>query len=261
MAGALREPEHHQRGRPLVRDQRWQLAIDRVVARSKHMRDASRAGLHGRLSRQQLDQRAGGIEWRAWKRTEAGDEDRERHYVNPSDLASSSTATAGEVRPAATAATSLGRRARKAGSDLSRAITRSSSIDHIHLTCCSHRRAASAPAALIRSRCSETLPQSSAMPSPVKAENVTTGGVHSSEPALMICSAARYSAAAAVARLTLSTSALLTASMSASSTTPFLIPCSSSPAPGSISTRKKSVMSATAVSDWPVPTVSTSTTS
>ena len=32
-------------------------------------------------------------------------------------------------------------------------------------------------------------------------------------------------------------------------------------APASISTRKKSVMSATAVSDWPMPTVSTSTTS
>ena len=39
------------------------------------------------------------------------------------------------------------------------------------------------------------------------------------------------------------------------------MPCNSSPAPGSISTRKKSVMSATTVSDCPMPTVSTSTTS
>ncbi len=40
-----------------------------------------------------------------------------------------------------------------------------------------------------------------------------------------------------------------------------MIPCNSSPPPGSISARKKSVMSQTAVSDWPMPTVSTSTTS
>src|ERR1700694_1636153 len=73
-------------------------------------------------------------------------------------------------------------------------------------------------------------------------------------------SAARYSAAAAVARLRLSPSALLTAIMSASSTTPFLRPCRSSPAPAIVSSRKKSVKSATAVSDWPTPTVSTSTT-
>ena len=59
----------------------------------------------------------------------------------------------------------------------------------------------------------------------------------------------------------LSPSALLIAIMSASSTRPFLMPCNSSPAPGSISARKKSVMSQTAVSDWPMPTVSTSTTS
>jgi hypothetical protein len=42
---------------------------------------------------------------------------------------------------------------------------------------------------------------------------------------------------------------------------PFLMPCSSSPAPASMSTRKKSTIEATAYSDWPTPTVSTSTTS
>src|SRR5438105_3025090 len=76
-----------------------------------------------------------------------------------------------------------------------------------------------------------------------------------------MCSAPRYSAAARLARLMLSPSALLIAIMSASSTRPFLMPCSSSPAPGSINARKESVMSQTAVSDWPMPTVSTSTTS
>src|ERR1700722_8975469 len=84
-----------------------------------------------------------------------------------------------------------------------------------------------------------------------------TGGVQLGERAVRMCSAARYSAAAAFARARLSPSALLTAIMSASSTRPFLRPRISSAAPGSISARKKSVMSATAVSDWPIPTVST----
>src|ERR1700692_4343567 len=88
-----------------------------------------------------------------------------------------------------------------------------------------------------------------------------TGGCQCSERGERICSAPRYSAAARLARWILSPSALLTAIMSASSTRPFLMPCNSSPAPGSISARKKSVMSQTAVSDCPMPTVSTSTTS
>src|SRR5579863_5434751 len=54
-----------------------------------------------------------------------------------------------------------------------------------------------------------------------------------------MCRALRYSPAARLARLMLSPSALLIAIMSASSTRPFLMPCSSSPAPGSISARKK----------------------
>ena len=56
-------------------------------------------------------------------------------------------------------------------------------------------------------------------------------------------------------------SALLTVTTSASSSTPFLIPCSESPVRASISTRNVSVRLATVVSDWPTPTVSTSTTS
>src|SRR5262245_47622633 len=42
---------------------------------------------------------------------------------------------------------------------------------------------------------------------------------------------------------------------------PRLSPCSSSPPPGATSTRKRSTIAATLTSDWPTPTVSTSTTS
>jgi hypothetical protein len=75
-----------------------------------------------------------------------------------------------------------------------------------------------------------------------------TGGVQFGEAGARMRNALLYSAAAWRARAG-STSALLTATISASSMTPFLTPCNSSPAPGSASTRKKSVMSATAVSD------------
>ena len=57
----------------------------------------------------------------------------------------------------------------------------------------------------------------------------------------------------------LSPSALLIAMPSIISMMPRLIPCNSSPAPASISSRKKSVIERTAVSDCPTPTVSTST--
>ncbi len=58
-----------------------------------------------------------------------------------------------------------------------------------------------------------------------------------------------------------SMSALLMTTRSAISITPFLMACRSSPALGSCSSAKQSVMPATAVSDWPTPTVSTITTS
>ena len=47
---------------------------------------------------------------------------------------------------------------------------RSSSIDHIQRTCCSRRRAASSPDAVMRSRCISTCAHSSATPFPVSAE-------------------------------------------------------------------------------------------
>ena len=75
-----------------------------------------------------------------------------------------------------------------------------------------------------------------------------------SRSALVICACARVAASA-------SRSALLMTTRSASSITPFLIACRSSPALGSCSSTNMSVMPATAVSLWPTPTVSTITTS
>ena len=88
-----------------------------------------------------------------------------------------------------------------------------------------------------------------------------TGGLQFALPWRNNRRALRYSAVARVASGMLSPSALFTASASAISRMPFLIPCSSSPAPGSISTRKKSTIDATVTSDWPTPTVSTRITS
>ncbi|EWS61221.1 hypothetical protein Y695_04540 [Hydrogenophaga sp. T4] len=68
----------------------------------------------------------------------------------------------------------------------------------------------------------------------------------------MICARARVAASGSM-------SALLMTTRSASSITPFLIACRSSPALGSCSRQNMSVMFATAVSDWPTPTVSTIT--
>ena len=69
-------------------------------------------------------------------------------------------------------------------------------------------------------------------------------------------SAAAWRAAAAR-----SPSALVTTTRSASSMIPRLMPCRSSPPAGEASSTNRSTRSATASSDWPTPTVSTSTTS
>ena len=61
---------------------------------------------------------------------------------------SSSTAALGASRPAATSASIFGRAALMARSDRNGSNSRSSSIAHIHLTCCSPRRAASSPDAV-----------------------------------------------------------------------------------------------------------------
>jgi len=97
----------------------------------------------------------------------------------------------------------------------------------------------------------------------IPAEHNTTGANTDLVTAAvaMEARAAVNCAAANSAANRVSPSALLTAMMWTSSSSPRLMPCSSSPAPGSISAKKQSVMPATIVSDWPTPTVSTSTTS
>src|SRR5262245_2528820 len=99
------------------------------------------------------------------------------------------------------------------------------------------------------------------MPRASSALIVSTGGSQCSLVCRNRWRALVYCAEASSARCTVSPSALLTARASASSMMPFLRPCSSSPAPGSRSTRKKSTIDATATSDCPTPTVSTRTTS
>ncbi len=88
---------------------------------------------------------------------------------------------------------------------------------------------------------------------------MSTRGVQPSAEAGNRCSALAYSTRARSAFRLLSPSALLITMPSIISMMPRLMPCNSSPAPASISSRKKSVIERTAVSDWPTPTVSTST--
>ena len=95
------------------------------------------------------------------------------------------------------------------------------------------------------------------MPAPVSAEQVSARGVHPDPDAGKKCNALCASARARSAAGTFAPSALFTSTRSASSITPRLIPCSSSPAPASVISRKKSTISCTAVSDCPTPIVST----
>ncbi len=91
-------------------------------------------------------------------------------------------------------------------------------------------------------------------------ETVTTGGAHSPLPRTSRRAPAS-SRAAALASSSRSPSALLTAITSAISRMPFLIPCSWSPVRARVRKRNVSTIPATVTSDWPTPTVSTSTTS
>jgi hypothetical protein len=98
--------------------------------------------------------------------------------------------------------------------------------------------------------------QKAAIPSFFTAESVSTGGFQAGEAARSMPRAERICEAAICAAVG-SRSALLKTTRSASSMMPFLIACRSSPAFGSCSSTKQSVNPATAVSDWPTPTVST----
>ena len=103
--------------------------------------------------------------------------------------------------------------------------------------------------------------QTSSMPVPSRLEHARARGRHFGETGVMKCSTCSSSARVASARERLSPSAFVTSSESARSMMPFLMPCSSSPAPAIVMTRKKSTIERTVVSLCPTPTVSTSTTS
>src|ERR1022692_484871 len=130
---------------------------------------------------------------------------------------------------------------------------------YIQRFACSWRKLASCPVLLSQALCSSTASQISAMPSRARAEQVITRGVQPVPETEKRCSALSYSQRAASAFARLLPSALLKAMRSVISTMPRFMPCNSSPASASISSRKKSTMERTAVSDWPTPTVSTNT--
>ena len=139
---------------------------------------------------------------------------------------------------------------------------RSASSLRNRATACSLRSRSSDPSASRVSRCASTASHSSASPAPVTrrrldARRAPTPGAAGAGGAGRGGSR-RPLGAPAPAR---SPSAFVTTTMSASSMTPRLTPCSSSPAPPLTSSTKVSTRSATATSDWPTPTVSTRTTS
>ena len=130
---------------------------------------------------------------------------------------------------------------------------------HIHASSCSWRRCSKRPPAFCFSMKRVTASQNSASPVAFSADSCSTCAAAcacgpNQRSALVICARARVAAASSM-------SALLMTTMSASSITPFLMACRSSPALGSCISTKTSVMPATAVSLWPTPTVSTITTS
>ena len=89
-----------------------------------------------------------------------------------------------------------------------------------------------------------------------RAEQTSTGAVQPFSFFGKSLSAERYCVAASSARVRLSPSAFVMTIASAISIIPRFIPCSSSPAPDIIRSRKKSTIDLTTVSDCPTPTVS-----
>ena len=106
-----------------------------------------------------------------------------------------------------------------------------------------------------------TAAHTSSSPVPLCPLHASTGARHHGKVGAIIRSAPESSRAAALAGRACSPSALLTAMTSAISRMPFLIPCRLSPVRAIVSSRNVSTIAATATSDWPTPTVSTSTTS
>ena len=143
------------------------------------------------------------------------------------------------------------------GERRSRSASSSRTSAQVKSSCCP-ARLASSPASPRWSRCDSTCCQTSSTPSPVRPEQVTTGAAHSPRP----CTSRRAPAssrAAVRASPSRSPSALFTAITSAISRMPFLMPCSWSPVRARVRNRNVSTIPATVISDWPTPTVSTST--
>ncbi|SLJ81968.1 Uncharacterised protein [Mycobacteroides abscessus subsp. abscessus] len=90
---------------------------------------------------------------------------------------------------------------------------------------------------------------------------VSTGGRQSASRGWIRRSAPASSRAADLASIACLPSALLTATISASSSTPFLMPCNWSPVRANVRKQNTSTMFATVTSDCPTPTVSTRITS
>src|SRR5579872_6427103 len=131
-------------------DQLGQFAIDGLIGDMEDVaaqRDAIERG-PAQLE-QPIDQRHGRVEGSAWKWPEAGDEDAQAHRSHSMIC---SAAKAGATRPSATSASTFLTLLRIEASERSRAIMRFSSIDHIHFTCCSRRRAANSPDAVMALR-------------------------------------------------------------------------------------------------------------
>src|SRR5262249_26617520 len=135
--------EHQQRVRLMLFQERRKVAIHRRIAGFEDM--GGNPQLHSWClePRQALRKPAGRIERCAGEGAEAGNEDR-RHQIS-SNAAICSTARVGASVPAATCVSAWRNFVFTAGSPLSRAVSRSSSMDHIHLTCWSRRRDVNSP--------------------------------------------------------------------------------------------------------------------
>src|ERR1700743_2394168 len=136
----------------MPRDQVGELAIHRRVGDVEDVTgQRDRVECRAAKLRQPLDERRGGIERRAGKRTKAGDEN-SQSFAHQSISAISSAATEGEIRPLATSDSIRLTLARTDASARSLAMVNCSSIDHIHFTCCCCRRAANSPEAFMAVR-------------------------------------------------------------------------------------------------------------
>src|SRR6202012_5471237 len=196
-----------------------QVVIDSRVSRREGVRGDIEGGeSRSPSAREHLHQACARINLRAREGAEADEEDAGHNFRI---AVMSSTAVAGAVTPAATSASIRDSWAFTVRSLRNGSNRRSSSMVHIHLTCCSPRRAAISPDADNRWRWSRTCDHRASMPSLCNAEQTITGGDQFGERGDRMCNAAPYCDAASLARIKLSPSALLTAIMSASSAPPF----------------------------------------